>query len=77
LSRSSGVTKLFLNGTQTGSNYTDTNAYLVSASRPIIGSNGFDLLIPFNGYLDDIRITKGYARYTANFTAPTAPFVTK
>ena len=27
-----------------------------------------------NGYIDDIRITKGLARYTGAFTAPTAPF---
>lgn len=29
---------------------------------------------PYTGYIDDYRITRGYARYTSNFTAPTAPF---
>lgn len=28
----------------------------------------------FPGYTDEVRITKGIARYTAAFTAPTAPF---
>ena len=28
----------------------------------------------FSGYINEFRITKGIARYTANFTPPTAPF---
>jgi hypothetical protein len=27
----------------------------------------------FNGYIDDLRIIKGYALYTSNFVAPTSP----
>jgi len=71
--RSSGSTKLFLNGTQSGSTYTDATNYLVA---PImIGEfNDGAGAGNFNGYIDDLRITKGVARYTATFTPPTAAF---
>ena len=74
LVRSSGSTRLYLNGTQVGSTYTDTNNYLGSASRPLIGTSGFFVVSDFfTGYMDDFRITR-FARYTANFTAPTSAF---
>ena len=73
--RSSGSTKLFLNGTQSGSTYTDATNYLVA---PImIGEfNDGAGAGNFNGYIDDLRVTKGYARYTTTFTPPTAALPT-
>jgi hypothetical protein len=72
--RSGTSTKMFFNGTQTGSTYTDTNSYV--SSRLVIGAgfaNTSSITNAMNGYIDDLRISR-YARYTANFTAPTAAF---
>jgi hypothetical protein len=77
LARSGTSTKLFINGSQEGSTYTDSNNYIVGTNRPAIGAAGIGLgADPLNGYIQDLRVTKGYARYTANFTAPTAAFPT-
>jgi hypothetical protein len=68
---------MFINGTQSGSTYTDANNY--GATAPLgIGTywNGSSPVTTdtLNGYIDDVRITNGIARYTANFTAPTQAF---
>jgi hypothetical protein len=72
--RSGTSTKMFINGTQSGSTATDSTNYLGLANRPAIGGGGYDTGSILNGYIDDLRITKGYARYTANFSVPTAAF---
>ena len=71
LARSQGLTRLFINGTQSGSTYTDSNNYIQS---PVYIGARWDASASTAGYIDDLRITKGVARYTANFTPPTAPF---
>jgi hypothetical protein len=40
----------------------------------VIGSYANGVEPFFNGYLDEIRVTKGMARYTASFTPPTTQF---
>jgi hypothetical protein len=74
ISRSGTNLYMFINGTLQGSagtdstNYNQTNNMIIGATRAL--GNGL------NGYLDDLRITKGVARYTASFSAPTAAFPT-
>lgn len=70
--RKNGTTTMYLNGVSVGS-FSDGWNYLVGAGRPVIGVNGYATYVnAMNGYIDDLRITKGYARYSANFTPPAA-----
>lgn len=66
--RNSGTTKLYVNGTEVIS-VADTNNY--TGTYMVIGGY-YDTSYLHNGYIDDLRITRGYARYTSNFTPPTA-----
>lgn len=73
--RSGNTFALFLNGIQEA---TATNSLtLVNNAQVLtIGTLGYTsgtFVNDFNGYIDDLRITKA-ARYTANFTPPTQPF---
>jgi len=64
--------KLYLNGTQDGQG---TATYNIGA-KPFGLGMGYpsDPIELYTGYIDDFRITKGVARYTTNFTAPTEAF---
>lgn len=73
--RSSGSTKMYFNGVQTGSTYTDSTNYITTTGRPYIGT-GRNITAGFSGWLDEFRISKGIARWTTNFTPPTAPYDT-
>jgi hypothetical protein len=70
LTRASGVMRLFINGTQVGS-YNDATNYTGSAFK--IGG-WWDNTYLHRGQIDELRLTKGVARYVSNFTVPTLPF---
>ena len=70
----SNQTKLYVNGTQVGSTYSDTLNYPAQTNRPILNANGYDNSAGTSvGYISDMRIVKGTAVYKANFVAPAAP----
>lgn len=74
VTRSGTTFRLFINGTLDSS--VTSSANFVSTAAATIGSISNIAGYYMNGYISDLRITKGYARYTATFTAPTAAFPT-
>ena len=71
LCRVSGVVTLYLDGVSQGavslSSTVNTTYFLIGAYN----ESGTE---QHKGYIDELRITKGVARYTANFTPPTEAF---
>jgi hypothetical protein len=67
-SRSGTTLRQFVNGVQDGS---ATNSSSFSSSV-LVGADIFASSISgqLNGYIDDLRVTKGVARYLSNFTPP-------
>jgi hypothetical protein len=73
--RVNGSTRFFIDGAAASVAYSDSNSYLCGTNRPVVGTNGYTIGATWlNGYMDDVRITKGAGRYSAAFTAPTAAF---
>lgn len=63
----SGAYKVFLNGVL---QFTQTTSKTFGNYDLYIGGYPSNHSLDFLGYMDDLRITKGIARYTADFTPP-------
>lgn len=73
VTRSGTVLRIFADGVLVGSgtvgSFYDDTTFPMSIGAPLGEASRY-----FHGYIDDLRITKGVARYTANFTPPAARF---
>lgn len=75
VARVSGVTRIFINGTQEGSSWTDSSNMLVGGTtRPVLGSSAYSAGGYLNGRIDEYRSTKGAGRSSANYTVETNEF---
>jgi hypothetical protein len=70
ITRKNGINRLFQNGILTleaSQEYPVENAIIQIGAAPNYG-------FYYYGYIDELRIIKGYAAYTSNFTPPTQAF---
>ena len=73
LTRASGAIKMFVNGAIVVNSFDGSN---IIGQNLVVGGY-YNTSYLYNGYLDDVRITKGVARYTTAFTPPVSalPFI--
>lgn len=70
LFRVGGVTKLAVNGTLTPTTWSDSTNY---PARPVRMGASWTGGAPSTGYIDEVRVVKGVAKYTTSVTVPTLP----
>jgi hypothetical protein len=71
---SSNTLRIFADGVQLYSIGISTFTFFESSASLVLGARYSIYEFSLNGYLDDVRITKGVGRYTANFTPPAQAF---
>lgn len=76
LVRTGNVLKLFIDGTQEGSNVAFSGTVPNSTATLSVGSRGggTGAFSPWNGWLDEFRISVGIARWTSAFTPPSVAY---
>lgn len=73
--RDSTTFLMFVDGVQVYANASFGTAAFFDSSAPlVVGARYTAREIPLDGFMDDVRITVGSARYVAPFTPPTQPF---
>jgi len=74
VTRSGTSMRLFVNGIQQGTTQTISTAYDMSTTSTTIGSQGANYYL--NGFISNLRVVKGTALYTTNFTPSATPLTT-
>lgn len=73
-SRSGANIRCYLNGAHTAT-ITAYNLFNSTTRQFFIGIQGdLQTITSLHGYIDELRVTKGVARYPGNFAVPTAPY---
>lgn len=71
--RSGGIVNMYVEGTKVGADWATAKDF----DQTVLNIGGSFNTNSMDGSLDELRITKGVARYTANFVPPNMPFPTR
>jgi hypothetical protein len=78
--RNNSDIKAFINGLQIGSTYNISTTILYNTSAVFEIGKRTSTTFPtqfFSGYIDEVRVSKGIARWTSNFSVPISEYISR